>query len=156
MGCGESKHAVATENATVPKNKRSLSSKSNGETQISQESVKKNTENGESGVAETAKTSDEKVEVKAKVDEATAPKVVAVEKEKAKEKSEKKEMVGTTEEVFAEKKEEKVVESQPGEKKNSNDETTPAVAAVDKTESVEEINVQDKAGLSILFIIVFC
>ncbi|MCD9560696.1 hypothetical protein HAX54_019441 [Datura stramonium] len=120
MGCGESKHAVATENATIPKNKRSLSSKSNStkaETQTPQGNDKK-TENGESGVAET---SDKKVEVTAKGEEIIAPKVVS--------------------------KEEKIVESQPEEKKNAIDETTPAaVSVVEKKESVEEIKAEEKTG----------
>ncbi|KAK4372568.1 hypothetical protein RND71_007952 [Anisodus tanguticus] len=137
MGCGESKHAVATENATIPKSKRSLSSKSNSTKGEIQENVIK-FENGESGVAENVKKSDEKVEVIAKVEEVIAPEIVA-KKEEVKESSEKKEMVELekakeTEEVV-EKKEEKVVETQPEE--------TPAVvsvavAIVEKKESVEE------------------
>ncbi|MCD9645191.1 hypothetical protein HAX54_033927 [Datura stramonium] len=49
-----------------------------------------------------------------------------------------------------EKKEEKIVESQPEEKKNAIDETTPAaVSVVEKKESVEEIKAEEKTGETI-------
>lgn len=138
MGCGESKHAVATENATVPKNKRSLSSKPDPSKD------EKNVVKTENGVAE-------KVEK-----EPIAPKGVAV--------SEKKEMVElekAKKDEVVEKEEEKVVEPKNAndetasvavaEKENTNDETTPLVVE-QKKESIQEIKPQDKNGL---FIIIF-
>lgn len=148
MGCGESKHAVATENTTIPKNKRSLSSKSNSTKAESQENVKI-IENGESGVAETVKTA-EKVEAA----DVIAPKVVA--KEEAKVEMEKVKEELKTEGVVVEKKEEKVVvQSQPEEKKKiGNEKTTPAVVAaadvVEKKESAEEIKAEEKTGMLIV------
>lgn len=174
MGCGESKHAVATANATIPKNKRSLSSKS--ESRKGENIVK--TENGE-------KMEEEK--------ELIAPKMVAVEKEKEEEVVEPKnetipvavvetkknendeattpvsvvEKENTTPVAVVEKKNENeemapvsVVEKKNAidetipvpavEKKNENEETASpvsVVAVVEKKESVEEIKAEEKTGL---------